>query len=156
VGSVWVLVRTLRHLEADKTVLKAVAAELRKPVPVVRTRIKHAALATLPAGGGLNAWVAATRITAAVELKGRAAGLRMRGGRRSVSDLRGHTHSSQSDIRAIDRGRVRHPSWGRRFRGQWFTQTVPEGFFTKTAAEAPEWDAAIQAGMDKAVSTVHA
>jgi hypothetical protein len=148
VGDIRTLVRSLRQFEADEVLIKAVAAEIRKPVPAVRARIKVTAVNTLPSSGGLGVWVAGTRITAKVTLAGRAAGLRLRGGRRS-------SHA-QSDIRAIDRGRVRHPSWGRRYRGQWFTQMVTPGFFTKTAAESPEWDAAIERGIALATGTIHA
>lgn len=144
-GDINTLVRSLRGLDAE--VIKELRAELRKPVPVVRNRIKMTARTTLPRSGGLGDWVAGTKITAAVTLAGRAAGIRLRGGRRSTR--------AQSDIRAIDRGRVRHPSWGRRGRGQWHTQMVTPGFFTRTAAESPEWDTAIRAAVDRATGSVH-
>lgn len=154
-GDIHTLIRTLRAFERTDVLIKAVREELRRPVPVVRARIKATAVSTLPHRGGLGTWVAATKITASVTLQRKAVFIRLRGGRRSVSNLRGGAAGGQSDIRAIDRGRVRHPSWGRRFRGQWFTQTVPPGFFTKTAADAPEWSTAIDAAQAKALESIH-
>lgn len=155
-GSIQVLIRSLREFSANAELVKELRKTLREPVDPVRRRIKATAVETLPHRGGLGAWVAATKITAAVTFKGRAAGIRLRGGRRSVSNLRGHTDGGQSDIRAIDRGRVRAPSWGRRSRGNWHTQRVPEGFFTKTAAESPEWEQAIDRGIAQATGKIHA
>lgn len=155
-GDIHTLVRTLRQFERSGAVSKAVRQKIREPVPVVRRRIKAVAVATLPSSGGLGRWVAATKITASFTFVGKGAGIRLRGGRRSAANLRGTTVGGQSDIRAIDRGRVRHPFWGRRFRGQWRTQNVTPGFFTKTAAESPEWDKAITEALDIAVKEIHA
>jgi hypothetical protein len=153
-GDIRTLVASLRAYDRDATLIKAVRQELRSPVDPVRRRIKATAIATLPHSGGLGAWVAGTKITAQVKLSGRAAGVRLRGGRRSKGNLRG-TEGGQTDVRAIDRGRLRHPSWGRRFRGQWFTQAVTPGFFTKTAAESAEWEQAINRAIDKATESIH-
>jgi hypothetical protein len=146
-GDIRVLIRSLRGFDRDDVLVKAVRDHLRAPVPVVRARIKAVAVATLPHSGGLGAWVAGTKITALVTLRGKAAGIRLRGGRRSAGGV--------TDVRAIDRGRVRAPSWGRRGRGQWHTQAVPDGFFTRTAAEAPEWERAIDAAIAEANGTIH-
>lgn len=147
-GDINTLVRSLRNFERGDVLIKAVRVELRKPVPIVRKRIKATAIATLPASGGLGAWVAQTKITASVTLQAKAVTIRLRGGRRSKG--------SQSDIRAIDRGRVRAPSWGRRSRGSWHTQMVEPGFFTKTANDAPEWGVAIDRGIEVALGELHA
>jgi hypothetical protein len=155
VGDIWVLVRSLRQFDRDDVLLKEVRKALREPVDPVRRRIKATAIATLPHSGGLGLWVAGTKITALITLRGKAAGIRLRGGRRSKGNLRG-TGGGQTDVRAIDRGRLRHPSWGRRYRGQWFTQQVEPGFFTKTAAESPEWDQAIDRAMATAFGSIHA
>jgi hypothetical protein len=155
VGDIHVLVRSLRGFERGDVLLKAVREELRKPVPVVRARIKATAVSTLPHRGGLGAWVAQTKITAAVTLERKAVTIRLRGGRRSVSNLRGGAEGGQTDVRSIDRGRVRAPSWGRRYRGQWHTQTVEPGFFTKTASEAPEWAPAIDRAIVAATGQIH-
>lgn len=147
-GDIRTLVASLRAFDRGDALLKSVRKELREPVPVVRRRIKGQALAILPHRGGLGAWVAGTRITAKVTLGGKRVTVVLRGGRNS---RRGRT-----DVRAIDRGRVRHPFWGRRGRGQWGTQTVPDGFFTKTAAEAPEWGPAIDRAIVAANGSIHA
>lgn len=147
-GDIHVLIRSLREFSRDDAIVKELRKTLREPVDPVRRRIKATAVATLPRRGGLGAWVAQTKITAAVTLRGRAAGIRLRGGRNSLR--------KRSDIRAIDRGKVRHPSWGRRGRGQWHTQMVREGFFTRTAAESPEWEQAIDKGIVQATGKIHA
>jgi len=148
VGDIHTLVRSLRGFSRNNEVTKAVRVELRKPVPMVRTRIKMAARGQLPHRGGLGAWVAAIKITALVQFSAKVVSIRMRGGRRSTG--------AQSDIRAIDRGRVRAPSWGRRKRGDWHTQTVQPGFVSKTAEESPEWGAAIDRGIAVALEKIHA
>lgn len=142
------LARQLRKFDTDGTITKKLRTELRRPVPAVRARIRAAAIGTLPAGGGINVWVAQTKITASVVMRGRSAGVLMRGGRRS--------QGGQTDMRAIDRGRLRHPRWGHRRRGDWFTQVVTPGFFTKTAAEAPEWDGAVDRAVANALEELGA
>jgi hypothetical protein len=149
VGDIRTLVRSLREFEASDVLIKEVRKKLREPVDPVRRRIKATARGTLPATGGLGEWVAGVTITATVTLGGRAAGIRLRGGRNSLG-------SARSDIRAIDRGRLRHPTFGRRHRGMWFTQSVLPGFFTKTASEAPEWGTAIDEAIAIATSKIHA
>jgi len=155
VGDIHTLVRSLRGFSRDNEITKAVRVELRKPVPAVRTRIKMAARAQLPRSGGLGDWVAGTQITAKVEFSAKIVKVRLRGGRNSFANLRG-TGGARSDIRAIDRGRVRHPFWGRRYRGQWRTQNVQPGFFSKTAEEAPEWGEAIDRAITVALEKIHA
>lgn len=145
-GSIDDLVRDLRGFDNRAEVVKALRVEIRKPIPAVRRNIKARALATLPATGGLNAWVAGTRVTAVIKLTGRAAGVRLKGSRKSLRD--------KSDLRRIDAGRVRAPSWGRRGAGQWHTQSVTAGFFTRPAAEVEQWRSACVAAVDQAVATI--
>lgn len=141
------LARALKGFDTRGEIVKALRTEMRKPVPEVRKAIKAKAIATLPAAGGLNVWVSQIKITASVTLRGRAVGVRLRGGRRSDGGV--------TDVAAIDRGRLRHPSWGRRGRGQWHTQAVPPKFFTGPAgAAAPEWRAAAQTAVSKALEEV--
>lgn len=142
------LARALRDFDDRSAVVKHLRDEMRKPVPEVRRAIKRRAVDTLPHRGGLGVWVSQTKITASVVLRGRTAGVKLRGGRRSKGGV--------TDTRAIDRGRLRHPSWGRRTRGQWFTQSVPPGFFTKPAAEATGWPDAINAAALKALEEIGA
>lgn len=135
------LANAFRDFDRRAEVVKALRKAVQQPVPIVRERIKASARATLPSGGGLNRWVAASKITSAVAVvSGRGAGVRIRMGRRSTS--------AQSDIAAINRGRLRRPSWGRRGRGQWHTQAVTPEFFSRPIRESTEWPEAI----DRAVS----
>lgn len=145
-GTLDALIRDLRKFEGRKDVVHALRKEIRQPLPAVRKAIKRAALDTLPRRGGLGVWVAKTRITTTIKLSGRSAGVKLKGGR---SSTRG-----RSDIKAIDRGRVRAPSWGRRTRASWHTQSVPAGYFTDTAAKAHEWRAAAVKAVDKALETI--
>jgi hypothetical protein len=122
------LIADLKRTTDSKAVLKEVRRTIRGPLPETRRRVKLAALRNLPRGNGLGAWVAKTRLTAKIKLTGSTVAVNIKGGRNSASKKR-------SDIDAIDRGRVRHPSWGRRGPGQWHNQAVAPGFFTKTVEE---------------------
>lgn len=136
-------VRELRAFDDRRAVMKALRADIRKPFPDLRRAIKARALDTLPGGGGLNAWAASTRITLSTRAASRSVTVTLKGGRNSSG--------GRSDIRALDRGRVRHPSWGRRGRGQWHTQTVAAGFITKPVTEsAAVWHDVSVAAVDKA------
>lgn len=130
------LARNLRGFVAGDVVLKALRKEIERTVPPVRKKIKASAMAILPAGGGLNAWVAAGRVRSTVKARGHSVTVELRGGRSSIT-------KKKSDFDAIDRGRVRAPSWGRRWAGQWHNQAVPAGFFAKPAGDASEWGKAV-------------
>lgn len=130
----------LRRFNGRKAMSKALRKRLREPVPAVRRAIRRRALATMPRRGGLNRWVAATRITAKVSFTGRGAGVTLRGSRANTS--------GKADLRRLDdSGRIRHPSWGRRGPGQWHTQTVPARWFTGEAAEYDAWRGAVEAAV---------
>lgn len=122
-----VVAAELKAFDGRREVTKALRRSIREPVPAIRAAVKARALAILPSSGGLGAWVAAAKLSASVKVTGRIVGLLIKGGRNSAG--------GRSDVRAIDRGRVRAPAWGRRFAGQWHTQTVPSGFFTDPATE---------------------
>jgi hypothetical protein len=145
-ASVDAFVRELKGFNQRKEILKQLRTEMRKPLPSVRKKIKSRALTTLPKSGGLNKWAASTKITARIAVTGRAVKVTVRGGRNSAG--------GESDIKALDRGRVRHPSWGRRGRGQWHVQRVTEGFFTEPIVESPEWREACLAAVDRALETI--
>jgi len=139
--------RELKTFDDRRVVLKALRTAIRKPFPAVRARIKASALATLPKRGGLNAWVAATKVSLSVKATtGRSAGVIVKGGRNSTG--------GRSDIRAIDRGRVRAPSWGHRTRASWHTVAVAPGFFTTPVVEAEEWREEIDRSVDAAFETL--
>jgi hypothetical protein len=139
--------RELKTFDDRKIVLRALKVAIRKPFPTVRAKVKASAKALLPKRGGLNAWAAAIRVNLTVKATtGRSAGVIVKGGRNSLGD--------RSDVRALDRGRVRAPSWGRRGPGQWHTQAVTPGFFTTPVVEAVEWHAEIDQAVDDALNTI--
>lgn len=125
------LVADLRSHPQRKTGLKALRRALRQPLPAARRVVKASALATLPSTGGLGAWVAASRVGASVRVAGDSVTLTVRAGRSSRTGKR-------SDIRAIDKGRVRAPAWGNR--RAWHRQSVPPGFFTAAVDGMPQWE----------------
>lgn len=137
------LVRELRGFDRRREIVKAVSRGVRKPLPAVRKAIRARAVATLPRSGGLGVWVSKTRVTAQIKLTGRRAGIKLKGGRNS--------QGQRSDVAAIDRGRVRAPSWGRRTAASWHTQTVTPEFFTGPASEATQWTNAVAAEVDQAL-----
>lgn len=146
-GSLDDLIRDLKNFDGRKVVVKELRKELRKPVPEVRKAIRRRALVIMPQRGGLNVYVSQTKITAQVKLSGRAAGVRLKGSRNNSTD-------KKSDMRRIDQGKIRHPSWGRRGAGQWHTQTVSAGFFTGPAGEVDKWRQAAVAALDNAVEVI--
>lgn len=145
-GSLDELVRDIRRFDRRKEVVKALRAKIRQPVPGVRRAIKARALATLPRRGGLNVWVSRTRVSAVVRLAGRTAGVRLKGSRKSLND--------KSDLRRLDLGTVRAPSWGRRTTGAWHTQRVTPGYFSKPSTETEAWRNACLEAVDEAVEVI--
>ena len=140
------LARDLRGVADRKEILKQLRKELREPLPRVRQGIRDAARRMLPGRNGLGAWVAKARIPASVRVStSNRAGITLKGGRNS--------QGARSDLNAIDRGRVRAPSWGRRGPGAWHNQTVTAGFMSDTVADdyAAEWQKAALDAVDKVV-----
>lgn len=126
-----VVAADLKAFDGRREVVKALRRSIREPVPTIRAAVKARALAILPQRGGLAAWVAETKVSASVKVSSRVVGLLVKGGRNKIT-------GGRSDINAINRGRVRAPSWGRRWEGQWHTQTVQPGFFTDAAMESAD------------------
>lgn len=145
-GSLDDLIRDLKAFDDRKVVIKELRGELRRPVPTVRKAIEARAMDTLPKGGGLNRWVASARVTASFTTGARSAGVRLKAGRNSAR--------KRSDIKRLDAGSLRHPSWGRRGKGNWHVETVRPGFFTEPASEAKEWATAVYKAIDKALDTI--
>jgi hypothetical protein len=146
VGNIEQVVAELRGFRARKEVLTAMRRGIRTGVAPVRAAIRAEALATLPKRGGLNKWVAKTRINLNIRVGGTTARVRVIGGRRSKG--------GETDVNAIDRGRVRAPSWGRRGAGDWHTQTVDPGFFTETMDAADGFRADVDREVDRALDTI--
>lgn len=96
--------------------LRAGAAPL---IPLVHA----AAIAQLPKAGGLNQQVAGQRVSVSVTT-GKNAAVRLK--------------TTAPDTKQTDSGYVRHPTFGRRGRGQWKTQSIPAavGWWSKTLEDA--------------------
>lgn len=128
----------LRLARTSPTITRAAQREIDKPLPIIRTRVKASAMAKLPKSGGLNAWAAAAHLTAQVHTAGNTV----------TANLRVHRTSMHkpSDLRALDRGRVRHPAWGRRGHNDWAVQVVTPKVYSEPIADSPEWrQAAVRA-----------
>lgn len=86
---------------------------------------KASARETLPHGGGLNEYIARSRISVRTRLTGRAVGVRIQGAHGNL----------------IDSGTVRHPVPNRK---KWASNEVTPGWFTKPMeAEEPAAQAAV-------------
>jgi hypothetical protein len=138
--------RELRAFDDRRVVVREMGKEMRGLLPPLRTAIRAHALEILPKEGGLNEWVAAARITVSVKTSGRRVGVIVKGSRRSVKN--------KSDLDRIDRGRVRAPSWGRRWRGQWHTQAVPPGWFTEPVTDETRLHDAAERALDRAFDEI--
>lgn len=140
----WKIVHAqLAAFEDKREVLKAMRRAIREPVPRIRDAIKAKAIAILPRAGGLGAWVAELKVSSQISVTARRVRLRLRGSRNSLRE--------QSDLDAIDRGRVKAPAWGHRRPTAWHVQMVPSGFFTDTGAEqADDVEQAISGAVDSA------
>lgn len=145
-GTLDELIRDLRTFEDRREVTREVRAELRTPVRTVRKAIRARAMVTLPTRGGLNRWVAQVQVSALVRVSGRSAKVTLQARRDSLN--------GRTDVAAIDRGRLRAPSWGRRGPGDWHNQRVPAGFFTKPATETDAWHEACVRAVDNAFDTI--
>lgn len=138
--------RELRSFDARRVVMSELRTELRKLQEPIQTAVRAHALDTLPQSGGLNAWVAASRITVTVRTSGRRAGVIVKASRKSAK--------GKSDLAAIDRGRVRAPSWGRRSPAAWHTVLVTPGWFTVPVTDDKRLRDAADAALDRALDEI--
>jgi hypothetical protein len=125
----------------DKTIRQNMFKAAKRVTQPVKNEIKQSARTTLPSGGGLNEWVAALGTKTKTSLSGRNVGITITGtldnkkktvpktGRGRRKTRRSGTFGAIADIRAINRGRVMHPAWGR---GPLIgPQMVKTGFWTR-------------------------
>lgn len=141
-ASVEQVIKDLRGFQDRKIVIKELRAGLRKPLPAVTARFRAWSVATLPTRGGLGRWAAQSKLTESVKVGSSSVQIKVKASRKSLK--------KESDLKALDRGRVRHPSWGRRGPTQWHVQLVQPGFFSRPVSEAPEWDQAVSESLDNA------
>lgn len=125
---------------------REVRREIDKPLPIIRARVKKSALGRLPKSGGLAAWAAAAHLTAQVHLIGDTVTAHLKVHRTSL-------HRA-SDLRALDRGRVRHPAWGRRRSGDWSIQLVKPKTYSEPIMGSPEWRRAVVRASDQAADVI--
>lgn len=138
--------------EDGKWLRKELFAGMQRASKLVKAAARQSAMDTLPRGGGLNTYVAGARLTTKVSITGRQVGVRVLGSRQNVRSAaversrKAHRKAARAagqkvraskdpnptvDLRAIDRGRLRHPLFGARGQGQWFNQQVRPGWWTK-------------------------
>lgn len=101
---------------ADRGIRRELTKALNESTEPAKDAVRQSALDLLPKSGGLAALVAASRISTRTSLRGRNPSVRI------TQRLAGH------DLKAIDRGRLRHPVFGNR--STWVSQTVPAGYWT--------------------------
>lgn len=111
---------------ADKDIRREMYKAAQRATRPVKDEIKASARVTLPARGGLNEWTAALGIKTKTSLGGRTVGIFITAaldnkkktvpkttgkGRRKTR--RAGTFGPIADLRALNRGRIMHPAWGR-------------------------------------------
>jgi hypothetical protein len=95
-----------RRVANGKVVLRELRKDIRKSVVPIRAAVRERALEILPSSGGLNAWVARSRITGVVLTGANSAGIKIRGTRNLIT--------GKSGLKSIDAGAVRHPVYSNR------------------------------------------
>lgn len=136
----------LRAFDGRRQVVKALRRALNRAARPAVKAARVYAVEILPHSGGLGAWVAAARIGWKIGYAGRTAGVRLRGGRKSMTD--------RSDLSGIDAGKVRAPTYGHRGRGAWHSQSVTAGWWTTPLTASPEWSQAAESEVDAALDEI--
>lgn len=136
----------LRAFDGRRQIVKALRRGLTRAVRPVIPKVRAHAKAILPASGGLGAWVASSRIGSRISYVGRGAGVRLSGGRKSIRD--------KSDLRRLDAGSVRHPTFGRRKGNAWHPQRVTPGWWSDPLSEDDQWVTAAETEVDAALDII--
>lgn len=166
--------------KADKDLRVEVRKAINRATVPVKEEIKASAVQSLPHRGGLGAWVADAKLSTSSQFTGNNAGVRItmskdkatiaarahrkaarsRGkGKKKFFDHSGRSYvtgGGPADLWAINRGRVRHPYWGRWPRhgpsvgGD--IQLIAPGFFDRAAEKTkPRVAAEIHQAMEDAI-----
>lgn len=128
--------------EEGKGLRRNLLTSLRVAAQPLAQAAKDSAREKLPKSGGLNEYIANSKIAARTRLTGPRVGVRIvakkSGGRK------GH------DLEAMDAGKFRHPVFGRSSkRTKWVQQSVEPGWFTEPMKKAtPEMEAAALAALE--------
>lgn len=104
-----------------KVFRRRLLASIRAAAAPAPAAAKASARATLPKGGGLNDYIASSRIGVRNRLTGKGVGVRI------VATKGDH------DLQALDEGTARHPVFGNR--KVWAANPVTPGWFTKPLEE---------------------
>lgn len=120
----------------DKELRRDLLRGMNRATKPVKAKVKAAALRDLPRRGGLNRVVASARISTRTRTSGNNPAVFLTG------------KKSGHDLRAIDRGRLRHPVFGNR--EVWVSQDVKPGWWSRTvAAEADEVGREVRRTLDE-------
>ena len=108
----------------DGDIRLALTRGLRSGAAPLIPLVKTSAMQKLPRAGGLNAQVAGQRVSVSVRTSAATAGVRLT--------------TTAPDTAMTDAGFVRHPTFGRRGKGQWRTQQIPaaKGWWSDTLAKS--------------------
>lgn len=113
-----------------KVFRRELLAGIRAAAAPAAQAVKESARSVLPKSGGLNEFVASSRIGVRNRLTGKAVGVRIAGTK------------GDHNLSRIDSGSVRHPVFGNR--KVWAKNAVEPGFFTKPLEDmAPEVTTAV-------------
>ena len=130
---------------ADREFRREVSRAIGHEAKVIPPEIKQSARDTLPSTGGLGEWVAGIKLKVRQSFTGRAAGVTIVGTLDNKSAVRktssggrykgrrAGTFGARADLRAINRGRVMHPAWGR-------ARADGSGLFGPQPVEPGFWD----------------
>lgn len=140
------LVAQLKAYPARNEFVKQFRKDIRKPVTPIRRAVKARAKAILPSGGGLGAWVARLSVTSKVYLGSKRARIQVKGSRKNATD--------KAWLTRIDAGSVRHPTWGRRGKDAWHTQSIPSGFWSDPLEEKDHWQKHVEDAVNRATEVL--
>ena len=110
----------LKELGSGTKQLATIRRRAQSVVPPIEREVDKYALAILPKRGGLNQWVADSKVRASVKTGARSAGVYLRMGRNSLR--------KRADLVSIDKGVVRHPTFGHRGAKVRHALPSPSGF----------------------------
>lgn len=111
--------RALKQV-GDRELRKELLAALRAATKPMKEAVQASARENLPSRGGFADLVAASRFTTKNRLSGKNVGMRFEA-------------KNRHEIKALDRGRLRHPLYGNK--EHWYTQTVTAGWFSTPIEE---------------------
>lgn len=135
------LARISRQLkeEANRGLRLELDRALREAVAPLRQALPESARQTLPRRGGLADQVAASRVGVRRIPVSRGGGLRL-------------VATNNRALRNLDRGRLRHPVFGR---DDWVTQPVTPGWWSKPIEDAgPQVQAAVQEAVGRVADRI--